>query len=192
LLLRDDCHWWVIKGIIHRLQIKENSIAFKPSYRFTMLVNPHQYSQFEGFNVTTNLRASQSEDVEADSRRHGNTIRNETIIPHEDSDIEEDDEQQQIPHLRPVDYAFCERALDHFHAITPAYFSTPLPEAFNWDETAERLGKDYEGDWFIVAFRSIRSENADHQQLYNADALAHEEAIQSGGLLKVTITSLSA
>lgn len=84
-------------------------------------------------------------------RAAGRTIRNETIRPHEDEDIDE----TIIPRLRQVDFEFAEKALPFLKTITPDYFHMPIEEAFNWDEAAERLGVDAEGDWFIVAFRSV-------------------------------------
>ena len=38
---------------------------------------------------------------------------------------------------------------------------------------------------YAVAFRSVRREDANTEQLYAADALAHEEARKNGGLLTV-------
>lgn len=118
----------------------------------------------------------------------GRTIRNETIPLHEDSSSSAvtDDEGSEL-HLRPVDYLFNERALPYLHTITNEYAHVPLLNAFNWDEVAGRLGIDEEGDWFIVAFRSVRSVQANNKQLYDADARAHEEAKRSGGLLKVCV-----
>ncbi|RUS16805.1 hypothetical protein BC937DRAFT_90771, partial [Endogone sp. FLAS-F59071] len=115
----------------------------------------------------------------------GRTIRNETIPlqKYVGSATVTDDEGSKL-HLRLVDYVFNERALPYLHTITKEYAHVPLPDAFNWDEVAERLGIDEEGDWFIVAFRSVRSVHANAKQLYDADARAHEEAKKSGGLLK--------
>lgn len=151
-----------------------------------MFLTSPPLSRYEGLNATTDLRKTVSDDIEQEFRKHGRTIRNETIELHEDLQIYVGHDQSAVPHLRPVDYIFSERALAHLHTITGDYFKAPLTEAFNWEETAERLGEEQEGDWFIVAFRSIRSEHADSKKLYDADALAHEEAIQSGGLLKVS------
>ncbi|ORY93637.1 hypothetical protein BCR43DRAFT_497281 [Syncephalastrum racemosum] len=86
--------------------------------------------------------------------------------------------------LRPVDRILLEKALPYFHVITGDYAKAPLADVFNWDEVAGRLGPNTEGDWFIVAFRSVRRADANHQLLFEADAQAQQEAIQSGGLLK--------
>ncbi|KAI8578406.1 hypothetical protein K450DRAFT_247770 [Umbelopsis ramanniana AG] len=149
-----------------------------------MFLASQPLATFEGLNATTDLQAVLSEDIEKGFQRQGGTIRNETIPLHEDIPEEVTKQQTNIPHLRPIDYVFSERSLKYLHTITAEYFRTPLTEAFNWNEAAERLGEEQEGEWFIVAFRSIRNEQADHKKLYDADALAHEEAIRSGGLLK--------
>ncbi|KAI6240342.1 hypothetical protein M3Y99_00466100 [Aphelenchoides fujianensis] len=122
--------------------------------------------QREGLNATTSAR-----DLERLCQADGRTIRNETIKPHEDLTI------PNVPRLRA-------KALPHFKAITRDYFYQPLKSSFNWNETAERLGLDEEGTWFIVAFRSVRRADACGKTLYQADAQAHQEAIESGGLLK--------
>jgi hypothetical protein len=150
-----------------------------------MFLASQPLATYEGLNATTDLQAALSEDIEKGFQRQGGTIRNETIPLHEDIPEEIAKQQTTVPHLRPIDYVFSERSLKYLHTITAEYFKTPLTEAFNWNEAAERLGEEQEGEWFIVAFRSIRNEQADHKKLYHADALAHEEAIQSGGLLKV-------
>ncbi|KAG0175547.1 hypothetical protein DFQ28_008872 [Apophysomyces sp. BC1034] len=88
-----------------------------------------------------------------------------------------------IQNLRPVDQAFL-KVLPQLHEITDDYTHVPVPEAFNWNEVAALLGPDWEGDWFIVAFRSVRKASANSQLLYEADAKAQREAAHSGGLLK--------
>ncbi|KAI9327269.1 hypothetical protein BDR26DRAFT_792408, partial [Obelidium mucronatum] len=93
--------------------------------------------------------------------------------------------------IRAVDLALTERGLPHFHAITENYFHVPLPDCFNWNQVASLLGPEWEGDWYLVAFRSVRKENADSKALYDADALAHSEALESGGLLKYWYGSLN-
>ncbi|KAJ3391037.1 hypothetical protein HDU80_011130 [Chytriomyces hyalinus] len=93
--------------------------------------------------------------------------------------------------IRQVDIALIEKGLPHFHAITENYFETRLPDTFNWDEVASRLGKEWAGEWYIVAFRSVRNDRADAKALYEADGLAHKEALESGGLLKYWYGSLN-
>jgi hypothetical protein len=73
------------------------------------------------------------------------------------------------------------KALHHFKPITPDYANTPYDKAFNWSEL--RLPKDEEREWFCVAFRSKRKAGSDGISLYDADKLAHDEAIRHGGLI---------
>jgi hypothetical protein len=60
------------------------------------------------------------------------------------------------------------------------YAVAPLLESFNW---AECLASVEDANWYVVAFRSVRSGDADDQLLYELDARAHEEAIAHEGLL---------
>jgi hypothetical protein len=60
------------------------------------------------------------------------------------------------------------------------YAVAPILESFNW---AECLGSVQEADWYMVAFRSVRSGDADDRLLHELDAFAHEEAIAHTGLL---------
>ena len=90
------------------------------------------------------------------------------------------------------------RALHNFAPLTENYAATSYAEAFNWDELD--LPVDDEHDWYCVAFRSIRKPGSEsgresmfhvtayfvadesHPALYEADRLAHEEAIKNGGV----------
>ncbi|KAJ3064553.1 hypothetical protein HDU98_012041 [Podochytrium sp. JEL0797] len=157
-------------------------------------IQTHQHdNQFAALNATTSIETlyrslhaleSPFGTVEQALQNSGAVIRNNTIHP-KSSDT---DSSLQI---RPVDLALVERGLDHFHAVTEDYFHASLPDCFNWDEVAERLGSEWEGEWFLVAFRSVRNHFADAKQLYDADALAHSEALESGGLLKYWYGSLN-
>ncbi|KAI6175363.1 hypothetical protein M3Y97_00680900 [Aphelenchoides bicaudatus] len=142
--------------------------------------SPANFDQIVGLNSTTSLN-----DLERICRESGQVIRNYSITsPHENESSTTDIAAKSAPHLRPVDFVFAEMALPHLHIITPEYFSTSIEETFNWTEMAERLGAEWEGDWFIVAFRSVRKATACSEALYQADEKAHQEAIESGGLLK--------
>jgi len=57
-----------------------------------------------------------------------------------------------------------------------------IRRVFNWDRLAE-LPVDLTGEWYGVAFRSARKKGSESLSLYEADRLAHEEAVRSGGLL---------
>ncbi|KAG2342888.1 hypothetical protein BDR05DRAFT_963702 [Suillus weaverae] len=73
------------------------------------------------------------------------------------------------------------KALHHFHPATPNYAEVPYEEAFNWTEL--ELPEDEEREWYCVAFRSKRLPESDSGPLYDADRLAHEEAVLNGGLI---------
>eukprot|EP00850_Spirogloea_muscicola_P004299 SM000018S03664 [mRNA] locus=s18:647436:648545:- [translate_table: standard] len=65
--------------------------------------------------------------------------------------------------------------------------TTPYEDCFLWDRILPELAyyaDEVGGPLYAVVFRSIRKVEADSEQLYAADAAAHEEAKKSGGLLK--------
>ena len=62
----------------------------------------------------------------------------------------------------------------------PAYARLPLLQAFNWEEC---LADQAPRQWYVVAFRSIRSATADPAYLKLLDDLAYEEAMREPGLL---------
>lgn len=72
------------------------------------------------------------------------------------------------------------KALDGLRPTREDYAVAPIVEAFNW---AECLGSVEDADWYMVAFRSVRSVDADDKLLYELDAHAHEEATAHSGLL---------
>ncbi|CAG8520406.1 14948_t:CDS:2, partial [Dentiscutata heterogama] len=55
--------------------------------------------------------------------------------------------------------------------------------SFNWDKIATGI-KNVEGEWYLVAFRSIGSKDANNEKLIEAEAKAYNEAKNHGGLLK--------
>lgn len=85
-----------------------------------------------------------------------------------------------LPDIDPVSLSL-HRALHAFRPLTRKYAATPYKDAFNWDQLA--LPEDEERDWYCVVFRSKRKAGSDGSPLYEADRLAHEEAVQNGGLL---------
>jgi hypothetical protein len=109
-----------------------------------------------------------------------------------------------LPDIDPVSLSL-HKALHHFCALDDKYASRPYQEAFNWDEVAQWMEEDEEREWYIVAFRSQRRDGSDGTRkilfsgyffhwstdgalihllaLYNADKLAHEEAVKNGGLI---------
>lgn len=69
-------------------------------------------------------------------------------------------------------------ALSLLAPVAVDYASRPIAEAFNWPEVATDLG---DGDWYLVAFRSIRKANADEARLNEFDERAHLEASAAPG-----------
>lgn len=70
-----------------------------------------------------------------------------------------------------------------FEGLSPSgqsYARLPLLHAFNW---AECLAHEPARQWYVVAFRSIRSATADPAYLKMLDDLAYEEARREPGLL---------
>ena len=71
-------------------------------------------------------------------------------------------------------------ALPDLRPVGEDYASLPIWQAFNWDEAATSLG---DGEWYLVAFRSIRRNDADEARLELFDELAHQEAAASPGFV---------
>jgi hypothetical protein len=72
------------------------------------------------------------------------------------------------------------QVLNDLRPIREDYAVAPILESFNW---AECLASVDGADWYMVAFRSVRNEEADDRLLYELDARAHEEAIAHTGLV---------
>ena len=73
--------------------------------------------------------------------------------------------------------------MDALAALTPVsdgYASRPVADAFDWSAAAEQLGT---GEWYLVAFRSIRRAGADEARLTAFDDRAHAEAESSPGFV---------
>ena len=73
--------------------------------------------------------------------------------------------------------------MDALHALTPvsdAYAHLPVADAFDWTAAGEALGT---GEWYMVAFRSVRRPDADESMLTEYDERAHAEAAASEGYL---------
>jgi hypothetical protein len=64
--------------------------------------------------------------------------------------------------------------------VSAGYAAMPVPDAFNWQEASAGLG---DGEWYLVAFRSIRRAGADDERLTLFDELAHQEAATSPGFV---------
>lgn len=70
--------------------------------------------------------------------------------------------------------------LQRLAPVSAGYASLPIQDAFNWQEASTELG---DGDWYLVAFRSIRRAGADEERLTLFDELAHQEAATSPGFV---------
>ncbi len=73
--------------------------------------------------------------------------------------------------------------MDALHALAPlsdAYATMPVADAFDWTAAGEALGT---GEWYMVAFRSVRRPDADERMLTEYDERAHAEAADSAGYL---------
>jgi hypothetical protein len=73
--------------------------------------------------------------------------------------------------------------MDALPGLAPAsegYATLPIADAFNWQETTRGLGS---GEWYLVAFRSVRRADADEARLTTFDELAHREAATSAGFI---------
>ena len=70
--------------------------------------------------------------------------------------------------------------LQRLRPVDDRYATRPIGEAFNWAEASRELG---EGEWYLVAFRSIRKDGADEARLERYDELAHLEAEGAPGFV---------
>ena len=70
--------------------------------------------------------------------------------------------------------------LDGLVPVSERYATVPVAEAFTWRHTAKALG---DGEWYLVAFRSIRRADADEARLTLHDDIAHEEAAATPGFV---------
>ncbi len=71
-------------------------------------------------------------------------------------------------------------ALPRLAPISTDYASLPVADAFNWSDGATELG---DGEWYLVAFRSVRRPGADEERLATFDELAHQEAAGATGFV---------
>ncbi|GLB37093.1 hypothetical protein LshimejAT787_0401440 [Lyophyllum shimeji] len=88
--------------------------------------------------------------------------------------------ETRLPDIDPTSLSL-HKALHHFKPVDADYVSKPYAEAFNWSELV--LPEDEEREWYCVVFRSKRKAGSDGGALYDADKLAHEEAVRNGGLI---------
>lgn len=75
------------------------------------------------------------------------------------------------------------RDVDAFEVLTPVsdgYAHLPVADAFDWSDVAGQLGY---GEWYLVAFRSLRRAGCDEGRLSEMDERAHLEAASSPGFV---------
>jgi hypothetical protein len=70
--------------------------------------------------------------------------------------------------------------LQRLAPVSEGYASLPVAAAFNWQDATAELG---DGEWYLVAFRSVRRAGADEVRLTHFDELAHQEAATSPGFV---------
>lgn len=70
--------------------------------------------------------------------------------------------------------------LEALEPVSPAYAAMPISDAFDWQRASAELGK---GEWYLVAFRSIRRDDADEERLFALDEAAHVEAAGAPGFV---------
>jgi hypothetical protein len=73
--------------------------------------------------------------------------------------------------------------MDAFAALAPVsdiYAHLPVGDAFDWSGVADQLGP---GEWYLVAFRSVRRIGADEDLLAEIDERAHLEAADAPGFV---------
>ena len=71
-------------------------------------------------------------------------------------------------------------ALEGLAPSSATYAHLGIAQAFDWSGVSEALGV---GEWYLVAFRSIRKPDADEERLTAYDDLAHAEAAASPGFV---------
>lgn len=64
--------------------------------------------------------------------------------------------------------------------VSDRYATIPVADAFTWDACLADIGP---GEWYMVAFRSIRRAGADEARLTAYDDWAHTEAMQAPGFV---------
>jgi hypothetical protein len=71
-------------------------------------------------------------------------------------------------------------ALAALAPVSDAYATLPVAAAFDWTDATSQLG---EGEWYLVAFRSIRRLGADEARLAEFDDRAHRDAESAPGFV---------
>jgi hypothetical protein len=69
---------------------------------------------------------------------------------------------------------------DRLAPVSDRYATMPVADAFTWDACLAEVNP---GEWYMVAFRSIRRPDADEARLTAHDDWAHTEAMQAPGFV---------
>jgi hypothetical protein len=69
---------------------------------------------------------------------------------------------------------------DRLVPVSDDYATLPVAQAFNWGISATDA---LEGEWYLVAFRSVLRHEADQERLCRLDDAAHAEAAGSPGFV---------
>lgn len=75
------------------------------------------------------------------------------------------------------------RSRPNFDQVAPVsdrYASLSVADAFTWEACADEVGP---GEWYMVAFRSLRRADADEMRLTAYDDWAHAEAMDASGFV---------
>lgn len=71
-------------------------------------------------------------------------------------------------------------SLEALRPVSASYAALPVRDAFDWQRASAELGV---GEWYLVAFRSIRRDDADEERLTALDTAAHHEAAAAPGFV---------
>lgn len=71
---------------------------------------------------------------------------------------------------------------DRLLPVSDDYATLPVSHAFNWDACASEA-EPLQGEWYLVAFRSVQRLGADQERLCLMDDAAHAEAAGSPGFV---------
>jgi hypothetical protein len=69
---------------------------------------------------------------------------------------------------------------ERLEPVSDRYATMPVDQAFTWAACLDDVGA---GDWYMVAFRSVRRPDADEARLCLYDDWAHEEAMSADGFV---------
>jgi len=71
-------------------------------------------------------------------------------------------------------------SLETLRPVSASYATMPVALAFDWQTASAELGV---AEWYLVAFRSIRRDEADEERLTALDTAAHHEAAGAPGFV---------